>query len=634
MDKKYWIYILLIFLIVWGGAKSFYTNSEKGFKGRIIPFTSLKAEEVAYEVMVDEKAERFALAVGGKPEILLPSGYIPLQIVNVGENGIFLFAREMFEKSMALFRIQDDKIQNMDLPREFNDFLFRSAVWYDNRIESSLYFVAYNVVSFKHELYRVNISEGGVFDTAFRVDLDFGANEIDENIKMIVSKPSINDNGNGQLLIFGSEVYYRVISGGPCSIDKFPLEGILYQILDNEEGQYYFCSQENNTVFVLRNINDPSDVCAERCEAGEFYMIDETGSIPKLKKVTTIQEKLMVLEKQLCGLSCGGINELGCNNYEGRIPWSAVYYWNGLIDLLMPEFDKFLATKDFVTFREKVNIRLNIEMQVFDKLLASEKGLTCRRYSVNRIDTLSVLHGARILEVYERYLKYASEPIRLKMYDKLYQLAYDFEGTEELLVMAADNDPNGVNEGEPYFLTGSNLVCDNVAAPYNYMSGWISATCVRELFHKGVKKNEYELACNLIQHLLSDPAFLDFDEEGEWPYFYGEAYKGWEETGDHQWYAVFEGQTYTAGISYRSMDAKAIIYAMTMEPKLRNEKVIQYLKECTETGKLLPFVNEALIECGIDEAEIGDDVLSQYMRIHYGWEVQNAVWAFGGMAEK
>ena len=62
-------------------------------------------------------------------------------------------------------------------------------------------------------------------------------------------------------------------------------------------------------------------------------MIDETGSIPKLKKVTTIQEKLMVLEKQLCGLSCGGINELGCNNYEGRIPWSAVYYWNGLIDL-------------------------------------------------------------------------------------------------------------------------------------------------------------------------------------------------------------------------------------------------------------------------------------------------------------
>lgn len=602
------------------------------FKGTEVPFTEFADNGEYYKLYANDNANQFALKKDEGEQIVLPSGYIPLQIVTAAKHQL-VFAKEMFGQSVVLFEHKGDKFLSIELPSRFDEFLFRSAAWVENQMEASLYVVLYNTTSCTHQLYRMHLTkqEQFVLDDAFSCDLNFGANEIDENVQMIVTKPQPSYNGNRALLILGSEAYYCYQSWVPYTIARrtYGTEGVLSEIFDDGANQYFMYLQEERTVAVLCNANNAEDISSVRTYNGELAMIERrTEEKPQIVTVSSNADKIALLRKDLSHLPCSGVGELGSNNYEGRLPWSSVYYWNGLIDFMLPQFDEFLAIPGFEKFRFEIKARLDLEMKVLNQLLSSEIGLASKRYVVNRKLHLSVLHSQRILETVDRYRKYVESPVEVLGYDLLWERARTMKNTEEILVTATKGDRNGVAEGSQYFLTNEDLILDHVAAPYNYLSGWVSATCQKQQFYNDVVPGELTLAKDLISILLHDPQFLDKDEKAEWPYFFGEAYDGWDAPGEHKNVPYYVGDKHIADISYRSMDAKAIIYAMTVIPELRDDSVLNYLRQCVQNGSLYPFVNEAFIACGLPIAEIDPSALADNARVYHLWNTQVAAWSF------
>ena len=244
---------------------------------------------------------------------------------------------------------------------------------------------------------------------------------------------------------------------------------------------------------------------------------------------------------------------------------------------------------------------------------------------MNREEHLSGLHYARVMQVFNRYNYYVEKDTTV--YSKLYERAVKYIGTVEKVKVAEMNDINGVKEGNQYLMTGQGALFNECVAPYNYMSAYVENVFQDALLGDKVEIEYKERAKDFISILLEDERFLDFDSEYDWSYFYGETYNGWE-MDESKTIPYFEGQTYMADISYRSMDAMAIIYAFRMEPELYNEEILDYLRTGVEKGKLFPFVNEAFIECGYPEARISMNMEKKWLRVHHSWNIQNTVWTY------
>src|SRR4029079_16656760 len=79
-------------------------------------------------------------------------------------------------------------------------------------------------------------------------------------------------------------------------------------------------------------------------------------------RATTFIQLLEVLRKDLEHNPLSGVMELGSNNYEGRIPWSQVYYLNGLLDLIALSLTDSRSARLFQPLIAAAKRRLDLEM--------------------------------------------------------------------------------------------------------------------------------------------------------------------------------------------------------------------------------------------------------------------------------
>lgn len=454
---------------------------------------------------------------------------------------------------------------------------------------------------------------------------------------MVVTLPNDAAYGNRSLLIFGEKAFYRYTNWVPYTLTRYPYtveDEVLVQVIDRgkDAESYYLTMSENMTVAKLFACTDPwTALDAQRFYHQEAAKIAEVDGRMAIYAIEGADERLRLLQSDLAALPCGGVGDLGSNNAEGRLPWSAVYYWNGLIDFLTPEYDGAANSEELTGFRAKIEERMDIEMRVLDQLLASPRGLTSNRYGRERIDHLCDLHSSRIFEAYQRYEHYAANPYLLQNQDILIELMSleKLENSADYLVTARRDDPNGLPEGRHYLRCTDILMTDGVAAPYNYMSGWVSSVCVAEHFGQEIRDEQDLIVRDFMSILLENPEFLDMDEGAAWPYFWGLAYNGYSrDESSSSNISFWPGQKYTADISYRYMDAKAILSMMYQYPDTADREIIDYLRSGIESGVLWPSVNEVFADYGYAPAVPEKDTLLQYCRVRYSYSMQNAAWAW------
>lgn len=613
------------------GSEHKYTSESVGYTK--VPFTSFTdGRGGEYTAEIDMSDLSFRLCSENKSIIELPPDHIPLKIIRVDEVN-YVFCKTRYYSSCRLLRIDDkNTIEKITLGNEevFDEYIFRDAVYYHNDVESRLYFVVYNTTTNSHQLHRIELSGNKEkYDEAFSYDLYFGDNEIDENVKMVISDDRMRFRGLNGIYIFGSQNYYTYNTWSPISIkgEAYPSNGRMTEVAKCGNSSFCLIELPDNDGWHVIDVNSyKSSFDTTVDEESLTATLDYVDGYIRVKPVFK-DDLIPLFRRDLTNLQCGGMIECGSNNLEGRIPWAQVYYLNGMIDMTSDWFwpDGYYA-QDVELIKTDLERRLTIEISLIDDLFKSAQSIVTKRSCLERTPGVFALHADRIIEILNRYRRFNNS--RFVIDNDLRRKAYDFDGTVEYLALGDGKHPSGVEKNRHYEKLGNEMLMNNVASPFNFHSEYVKAVSIEELYFGGMDDSRKDIAMDFLRMLMYSPYFTDFDDKYEWPYWTGDVYDGWEENDECHVKYVGKSQRRMAHISYKSIDSMAMLYGMKVFPELFDEEVVDYLKNGVENGKLYPFVNEALLECGYGLAPIDIDGIREYIRIRHSWELQSAVWAY------
>jgi hypothetical protein len=306
-----------------------------------------------------------------------------------------------------------------------------------------------------------------------------------------------------------------------------------------------------------------------------------------------------------------GIGDIGLNNSEGRIAWGLTYQLNALLQLTDSNVSRLTAAADWTHAKEKLRGALDL---VARQDSATEHGHSARRYSLDRSPQLFALHLGRIAHLLSEAEEagFRSPEITRSLNIIKKQLG-SLEDTVEVTVQEGKYATLGYRKGSAFWADGSNV-------PYNYISGYVLG-----LLSSGAGENDsVSRAKELMQPILE---IENLAVQNLWKYWWGKGRYGWSNTDDVSINTpVYGGQTGTAHITYRSMDAMAILRLASVDPLSVDAAVIQNIRRLVANGYLLPFVNQELVRIGRAE-KININVALRFARSAAPWELQAQIFA-------
>ncbi len=318
-----------------------------------------------------------------------------------------------------------------------------------------------------------------------------------------------------------------------------------------------------------------------------------------------------VIRYDLGRMPFSGVMDFGSNNLEGRVAWSQAYYLNGLVSLLQTHAaaDKHL--------RSSVRSRIVAEVELLRRLVgAPYPGMASSRYSIDREPIIFALHLGRTLSLLANCRLAGITGLRLKQAEFLLQKQLlDLDVTVETLAL-----PNPLDEKQSTLIyrRGSPFWADGVNVPNNYNSGYVLG-----LLASG-NRDGIRRARQIERSILRS----EFDKKLPviWRYWSGLGDKGWQEiSGVSLNTPSWSGNGGApAHISYRTMDAEALVRLHTAVPDAVSSGLIDHFASLASRGWLLPFINQSLRDDGRSQP-LQPAVIRYYGRSSAAWEIQSQV---------
>lgn len=312
-----------------------------------------------------------------------------------------------------------------------------------------------------------------------------------------------------------------------------------------------------------------------------------------------------------------GWMDFAANNYEGRIAWSQAYYLKGLLTLI--DKKSGLLHIPHSSIDKLINYTLQEELQLLATLSEQKMpGYLVRRYSMDREPLLFSLHLSRIANI----LSYANTvyPKTSIFLKALRSVCSELDLAHTVEEIKSDNHNMVVMSykiGLPFWADGANV-------PYNYVSGYILGVAL-----SCPTKSNLMKASALIDPLLSElnPKPLT------WRYWGGLGDKGWNKSdkvsiNTPEWRG---NRAAKAHITYRSMDAAAIIALYRVNPALIPMSLIDHIRYLVKSGLLLPSVNQELYTIN-KPADLDEIVAKFYSRSTTPWEIPSQIYALDALA--
>lgn len=338
------------------------------------------------------------------------------------------------------------------------------------------------------------------------------------------------------------------------------------------------------------------------------------------------QQLRRMLRRDLAATAPGGWMELGINNEEGRIPWSQVYYLNGLLDLLDLGRRDAAALALFGPLLGEVRHRLDIEMQWLDAHVLEGRHRT-RAFTIDRSPALFGVQTARLLLVLHRYLNEVPQALPLASYSALQHAVPMLEQHIEVLATAGEEE-RWIRPGTHHLRwpKGSKFAFDGMPVPFNHQNEW--AYAVLATADAQTPAAALLAAGDVLQHFVDRIAPAGaLPASGRWDYWWGRAYDGWNEP--HRYSdntPRYGGDRIKAWISFRTIDAMALV---TGAPRLGEPMAANALRSAQDLaarGLLYPFANHAWIAQS-PQIHLAPAVALEYGRVSAPWELGNAAWS-------
>lgn len=381
--------------------------------------------------------------------------------------------------------------------------------------------------------------------------------------------------------------------------------------------------REEHAEFFLVTLS-PNNTSIEKIHGdGIPFALDASTDRPTWKTASSLEDLRDLIVYELSRMRNGGLIDFGENNLEGRVAWSQVYYLNGLISIATGE----LAFSD-TDLEKYARNRAEAELNLIAGLANTDfPGYRVKRYSIDREPLLFALHLGRIANLLARAKKNnIRSPLAHVALGKLKTELQSFSHTVEEPVDCQLPDSSicqtlAYRQGYPFWADGINV-------PFNFVSGYVGGLL-------SVTSDELSLQ---FSHRLMQPLRVQekFNElPASWRYWWSDGQNGWTyQNGDSlntpEWPGNASGMD-LAHITYRSMDAIALIL---LHEKLKDGSMsaeIAHIRRLVSMGLLLPAVNEAF-EGSNSRAVLDRLVAKRYSRSNQAWQIQSQVWALSDLA--
>jgi hypothetical protein len=325
-----------------------------------------------------------------------------------------------------------------------------------------------------------------------------------------------------------------------------------------------------------------------------------------------------VLQHELQRMPGSGLMDYGSSNSEGRIAWSQAYYLAGLLELGGPAAPRLSAAADWAPLRQ----RLNNEVQLLARQGTQVPGgYASRRYAMTRSPLTFALHlgrVARVLDVAQRRGISGTDPAREALAQRLWQL----DGTVEMLSTVTWR---GASHSTLAVTPGADFWCDGANVPYNYVSAYADGL----LLLRSTDPAARQRAQTLLQPLLQ---YETLPTARTWKYWWARGFDGW--TADQAVSSntpTYAGYRSEAHISYRSLDAMAVLRLAAADSSAVPAALVAHLRTLTAEGALLPWVNAELARSGAP-VTLSSDAAYRHARSAGPWEIESQVWALERLA--
>lgn len=329
-------------------------------------------------------------------------------------------------------------------------------------------------------------------------------------------------------------------------------------------------------------------------------------------------EMAEVLLSDLRRIPNNGLGDIGLPNSEGRIAWGLAYHLNALVHLTDSTAPKLAYAADWS--HERAVLRGALDL-VARQDSATEIGHAARRYSQDRSPLLFALHLGRIAQLLSAAEGAGFGSVEItRALNVLRGQLLSLEGTVEVRIQEGSYSTLGYRKGSAFWADGSNV-------PFNYVSGYVHG-----LLASG--------ACATVQDSCAEELMRPVIEvenlakQDLWQYWWGRGRSGWSETdGVSINTPAYSGYSGLAHITYRSMDAMAVLRMASVTPSVVDAGVIQNIRRLVGKGYLLPFVNQELVRVGGTQI-LESNVAMRYARSAASWELQAQIFALESLIDK
>lgn len=593
-----------------------------------IPFVSLADDPDAPpmgQLFINERYEsRFISSEGVKISFPFSGVPIDLKVIDGEYNFAFrkIFDGDLFRliygPSGQLISQQAIKLSNVDFP------IFRASAVSNG----GLYWVIYDNSRRKNYLIDAdNFREG----SSMMLELPTFYPPAGGTYEMEPPVFFTGDN-NGSFTVIAGSQYLRINDGVIESQRLSECETVI-EALFTANGPAVLCRaiEGKSAPYLLNVINRSSIEYLDASDGVPWRLLytedDGTFSVRRAKSQSDVLEMFLW---DLRNSQQSGLLEFGINNTEGRIPWSQIYYLNGLMDVLLLIDLHHYANAIFAGITDDLVQRISLEMRSLDDLLDQHMGFHSKGFTHDRSPALFAVQTSRLLLLFDRYLEELPNAPPLKNTEDLRELVLNLDGHIEQLAHEGE-ETVWMKEGTAHLRWPkcSAFYFDGMPVPYNHQNEWayslFNAARVRGQPHDSPKLDDQRRIIGFFMERLGKDG--GFPEINGWYYWYGHAFEGWSENDERSCNTPrYSGDKGLAWISFRTIDFMSVLSALDFISGLDRRRIRDSAFKTVKRGEVYPFASRSLLALGV-VPQIEIPALQRYLRATSPWEISNTPWA-------
>lgn len=592
----------------------------------LFPFTSLGSENggPSGNLYIDRGYN--AKYIRSDLEISFPFPGVPIDLQVIDGHYYFAF-RKIFDG--ALFSLTYDNSGRLLKQREVAwvgvDYpIFRAS----SVGAGKLYWVVYDNKARKN--YLIDVEQAGSPD-GFRLELPSFYPPAGGTYEMEAPVFFSGNSKDGFNLIAGG--LYAKISADRIEGRRLNDCETVIEALFSNDGPVVLCrAREGVSSSYLTGMLDTMHFEPVDMAAGIPWRLEYNSSKKELsvRRASTRDEIAQLFIEDIRNGQQSGVLEFGIDNTEGRIPWSQIYYLNGMLDLLLLTDVHSEAKAIFGDLTDDLERRIVIEIMALDALLDRENGFYTKGFTYDRSAALFAVQTSRLLLLFDRYTEELANAPRLRNVERLRHMVSSLEGHIDQLAYEGE-ESHWMRPGTAHLRWPkcSAFYFDGLPVPFNHQNEWAYS-----LFNSARLKGEHVDSPALKDQRQIIQFFMDrlavgggFPAPEQWNYWYGHAYDGWTEADSRSCNTPsYSGDHGLAWISFRTIDFMSVISAIDFLPELSKEKILESAMNTVKYGDVYPFAARSLLAEG-KVPQIQIPVLERYYRATSPWEISNSPWA-------